>query len=317
MLDPREIVRKVALDPRAQRIKRCFEMRAHRLTSLANALPPVLCVDVGASFFPHTSWWLFLDSSVTHWVAVEPNEGNLRYLERWPWAASVEACPFGLSGHGGEQTLYLTNVDTGSSLLEPVLPSETSHRLVDGTRDYFFPFVERAIETRTLVSVAESAPLRPIIVKLDTQGTELAIVEPLLRDERFGGFVVGVEMECSLLAFPHYKGAPRLWEVARVMEEGGFEPLLVDVFPRPEASRIPIRRNREIVNECDVVWGLRPDVARSKQVEVRTALFAFYVTNGLYREAIMYLDSDREMEQFLAQSGGDVVAIRRELASRI
>ena len=44
---------------------------------LSPYLPAVICVDVGASYYPHSKWLAFLNSTATQWLAVEPNEANI------------------------------------------------------------------------------------------------------------------------------------------------------------------------------------------------------------------------------------------------
>ena len=63
----------------------------------------------------------------------------------------------------------MTNVDTGSSLLEPRIPESMARRVTN--LDYFFPLRPQRIETLTLRSVIDAQPGgAPVFVKLDTQG---------------------------------------------------------------------------------------------------------------------------------------------------
>ena len=48
-------------------------------------------------------------------LAVEPNSKNTQYLNEWDWPSKPRLIPFGLSEKGGEQLLYVTNTDSGSS----------------------------------------------------------------------------------------------------------------------------------------------------------------------------------------------------------
>jgi FkbM family methyltransferase len=260
------------------------------------------CVDVGASYYPHTSWWLFLGSSNSNWVAVEPNEKNLTYLKQWPWNAKSRAVVMGLSEPGGRQTLHLTNVDSGSSLLEPVIPPSMKHRLGEAGESYFFPVTKVDIETRTLHSVITEMGDFPTVVKLDTQGSELSILKSAVNESTTAG-IVGIEIECSLLSDPLYKDSPRLWEVALYLEKCGFELIGLDVFPRRSTSKKISSSPKQVVNECDAIFARRRDLMLENSIESRAALLAFYVTNNLYQEALICLQSDELLCEYLEGRG--------------
>jgi FkbM family methyltransferase len=286
--------------------------KARLSRAISPFLPEIVCVDVGASYYPHAKWYLLLDSPATRWIAVEPNEQNLGYIAQWRWRSSVTACRTGLSRDGGEQTLYVTNVDSGSSLLEPRISPAMERRILQ--RDYFFPLQKRQIQTLRLQDVLESAPAQaPVFVKLDTQGTELSILlgaAELLRAQR----VVGIELEATLLAEPIMVGSGKFWQACEYLENLGFELLHVEPIYGP--SRIGLRRprGRTFINECDAVFALRQDVAAKLAVEYRAALFAFYVTNQFLEEALLQLQADSELSKMLADRGcsvpGLVAAIR-------
>ncbi len=284
-----------------------FTRKARLARSLSPFLPEVTCVDVGASYYPHGKWRLFLESAHTRWIAVEPNEANIGYVETWAYPSRVSKCTTGLSGTGGRHTLYVTNVDSGSSLLEPVITASMARRMRN--LDYFFPLRKVEIETLTLVDVlAVSPPGVPVFVKLDTQGTELSILSAArsLIETRH---IVGVEMESTLQADPVMKGAGKFWQACRDLEELGLE--LLHVKPIYGPSRLGIRRPRGLtfMNECDAVFAVRQDIAAGLPVEHRTALFAFYLCNRLYEEALVMLDADRPVADFLAGRGCDLGAL--------
>jgi FkbM family methyltransferase len=302
-------------NPRFQRIRRLWQMKPGRLGGLQYALPKTVCIDVGASYYPHTTWWLFLSSAHAQWLAVEPNRSNLEYLDKWPWEAEVRAIVAGLSRFGGTQTLYVTNVDSGSSLLKPVIHPIMKHRAGAAVHDYLFPVTELDIDTLTLDDVIGLDESCPTIVKLDTQGSELDILRSVIGAPK-GSSVVGVELECSLLAQPYYEKSPRLWEVAAFMDENGFELLLLEIVPRIKTAQKISPAPRRLANESDAVFSLRQDVAATKQIEVRAALLGFYVTNCFYSEACSYLATDSGLEQYLQERGCDTTLLRNELLRR-
>lgn len=309
------VIKDLFRNPRLQRKRRLWQMRPRRLAGLQRALPPTICIDVGASYYPHTSWWLFLDSPNVRWLAVEPNRHNLGYLETWPWNAEARGIEAGLSRLGGPQTLYVTNVDSGSSLLRPVIHPMMKSRAESSVRDYLFPMREISIDTVTLADVISQEEPRPTIVKLDTQGSELDILRSVIGTPS-GASIVGVEMECSLLAQPFYENSPRLWEVAAFMDDNGFEVLQLDVVPRSKTAQKISAAPRQLANESDVVFSLRQDVAEKKMVEVRAALLGFYITNCFFSEASSYLAANRDLSEYLQDRGCNTASLRQELLRR-
>lgn len=296
------------------RLKRRFGSAARLQRALAPSLPEVVCVDVGASYYPHPAWELFRESPNTRWVAVDPNEVNLAYLLQWHWPSRVVGCATGLSRLGGRQTLYVTNVDSGSSLLEPVINECMAHRITN--RDYFFPLRAVEIDTLTLAQVIEGqSATAPVFVKLDTQGTELDILRGAsaqLQARR----IVGIEMESTLHAVPVMQGAGKFWEACRDLEGYGFE--LLHVRPITGVSRHGAGRTdgRSFLNECDAIFALRRDVARTLPVDHRSALFAFYIANRFFEEALSMIGEDRELESTLRHRGANTSALTVQLQRR-
>lgn len=209
--------------------------------------------------------------------------------------------------------LYKTNVDSGSSLLKPTLNESISHRYV--TDNYFFPIQEIQIETKTVTEIISEFDVIPIVIKLDTQGSELSIIRGLL-DSTSRNMVVGVEMECSLYARPVYENSPRLWEVADYLEVKGFELLNLDIFPSRKTSSKYRARSREVSNECDAVFALRRDFIDGASNEVRGCLLGFYITNAFYHEAITLLRQDQDLCNFLTSNGADVRQLFKLLQRR-
>lgn len=282
---------------------------------LSPYLPTSVCVDVGASYYPHGKWLAFLNAPRTQWLAVEPNESNIGYVKSWIWPCQVSACTTGLSREGGMQTLYVTNVDTGSSLLPPEIPLSMKHRV--SNLDYFFPVTERRIETLTLVqALAGLSATAPVFVKLDTQGTELSILQgaqALFDAQR----IVGIEMESTMLAQPLMKGSGKFWQACEYLESQGFELLHVKpIAAVGRSGRIQTGRNTYL-NECDAVFALRQDVAAQLPLEYRTSLLAFYLTNQFYEEALSVLERDTEVADFLRRQGCGMDALLATLRAAV
>lgn len=287
-----------------KRFAKQFSRTSELARSLSPYLPAVICIDVGASYYPHSKWRLFLESPNTQWIAVEPNAANIGYIKTWRWPSKVSACTTGLSKEGGPHTLYITNVDSGSSLLEPHIPMSIAHRIRN--LNYFFPMRTERIDTLSLMQVMADKPATaPVFVKLDTQGTELSILsgaQALINDRR----IVGIELEATLLAQPIMQGAGKFWEACRYLEEYGFELLRITPIYGPSRLNIPQPRGHTFLNECDAVFALRHDVARGLAVEQRVGLLTFYLSNDHFEESLWLLENDAEMRSCLMKRGADV-----------
>lgn len=278
---------------------------------IAKLLKDIVCIDIGASYFPHTKWGIFLESENVNWIAVEPNERNLDYTKAWKHEAQLEVCPFGLSYDGGVKTLYVTNVDSGSSLLKPVINRSVEHRVVN--RNYFFPIKEVEIDTRTLASIvdAKSSDV-PIILKLDTQGTELSIIKSI--EERIKmNQVLGFELECTLLATPIMEGSSKFWEVCKYLEEFGYELLDLDVIRSGSILGQARIKGKSSLSECDAVFALRRDLLASKSLDFRIAMFVYYISYGYNEEAVSLIRFDRELSAHISSHGEDEEELCRYL----
>lgn len=286
-----------------KRLLRRNTVQGRLAANVSAGLAPCLCIDVGASYFPHFKWDLFLRSSATQWIAVEPNESNLGYIDAWNHPAKVRTVTTGLSERGGRQTLYVTHVDSGSSLLEPVIQPGMQHRITRAAMDYLFPVRPVEIDTITLSDVIGMGHANvPVLVKLDTQGTELSILRGAanwLAENR----IVGIEMESTLLAQPIMKGSGKFWEACQYLEQAGFE--LLDINPIQATSRLekPHPSGKRFLNECDAVFALRRDVVQSMAVDYRVALFGFYVANRLFEEALSLIETDEAVQRHYTEHG--------------
>lgn len=278
---------------------------------LSPYMPPVVCVDVGASYYTHGKWLAFLESPATQWLAVEPNKANISYIDTWQWACQVSTCTTGLSRDGGEHTLYVTNVDSGSSLLPPEIPEAMKHRVKN--LDYFFPVTEHRIATLTLPQALRDMPKdAPVFVKLDTQGTELSILQGA-QDLFNAHQIIGIEMESTLLAQPVMKGSAKFWQACEYLEGQGLELLHIKPISVVGRSGKSKSGRNTYLNECDAVYAIRRDIAARLPVEYRAGLLAFYITNHFFEEALALLEDDSDLCSALAQKGCPVPRLRGTL----
>ena len=245
-------------------------------------MPELACIDVGSSYYPHPAWEIFRRSPLTRWVAVEPNQGNLSYFDNWQYPCKPTVVATGLSESGGQQILYKTRVDSGSSLLKPVIHPAEAHRL---DPDYFFPIEEIPVETITLSEVAEAhCKGLPIAIKLDTQGTELSILRGLGL-ERTKRDLVAVDIEVTLKANPIMQGSARFHEVQRFLEDAGLELVFLNPIESPIMENSRKLGGHGVLNECDAVFLLRRDVAEAKGDTQLLILLGLYNSYRLFDEA--------------------------------
>ena len=186
---------------------------------LISILPPVTILDIGASYFPHIKWRLFLNSKETDWYAIDPNEHNLNYTNNWIWNCKINKLPTAVFSISGKHPFYITNIDSGSSLLEPSFNANIEHR---SSRDYFIPYKKVKLETKDINEIFRNniKTPGPYVIKLDTQGTEFDIVKSL--NSNYLEKILCFEMESNLHAEPAYKNSSHISEVFNFFHLNGF-----------------------------------------------------------------------------------------------
>jgi len=158
----------------------------------------LIAVDAGAAngLLPH---WEFLDG-VADILQIEPRADACADLAARNAARQdpgrYRVVQAGLSEQGGRSILHVSNAPTGSSLLriDPKASADCGD-YVDPT--YLYPITEEQIETRTLAQVMDEAGAPRIdLIKLDVQGSELAILRGLDRARQ--SRLLSVEVELGL-----------------------------------------------------------------------------------------------------------------------
>jgi FkbM family methyltransferase len=255
---------------------------------MSKILPSVSCIDIGASYYPHPAWEIFRRSENAFWVAVEPNIQNLFYINHWNSSSKVILVETGLSEKGGKQILFVTNIDSGSSLNEPVLEKNMEHRIP--SLDYFFPLKKVEIDTLTINDIVRKliSSTDPIIIKIDTQGTEFSILRAM--DENIiKTRLICVELESTLLATPVMKGSSHFFEIQEFFQFYGFEL----VYFKPIQLLSPKSKKQlqglTILNECDAVFLLRSDEIRNRDTDFQLSMVGCYISYALYGEALVLL----------------------------
>lgn len=188
-----------------------------KLASFAARLPPdfrLVLADVGSAGGLHRRW-AALRPCVSG-VLFEPREGG-----RTRQQGADTVYPIGLGPATGRTTLNLTALANMSSTLEPNAQELRRHakkpdhaRVVDTLE----------IDVDTFDAIAARDGLRIDAVKLDTQGSELGILQGMR--ECLTGSAVIAEVEVSF--FRRYRDQPLFCDVHEFMDGCGFE--LIDLY---------------------------------------------------------------------------------------
>jgi len=200
-----------------------------------------VAVDVGAAHWLPHHWRPYANEF--DFVLVEPDpaackglEAEVARLARGTQRYSIVRAA--VSGTGGTRPFYRTNQPTGSSMLKPAVLQEDDRALFDfpgaaDGSDYVFPVTEMEIETITLAEVMGRTRHNAFhMIKLDTQGTELEIVQGL--GEKLTETVL-VQMETGDHGF--YLGKVGLADTLHYMSAQGFR--LFDL--QLARSELPLR----------------------------------------------------------------------------
>jgi FkbM family methyltransferase len=205
-------------------------------------------VDIGGAVNLQPHWHRF--HQVADYVVYEPHPQSYKELmERQAngnYYKNFQYLNRALSDAGGERTLYVTNVPTGSSLLPPKKGSIGDYP----GNSYFYPLREEKIMTTTLRDSLNEAQVQRVDgVKLDTQGTELDIMKGM--DAGRLAQLLFVEMEVS---------------VAKSYE--GSETSLEDVIPWMRdlgLELFDLRTNRSMGNAARLPKGTVTDVLAAER----------------------------------------------------
>lgn len=205
---------------------------------------PLKLLDVGASYFLPDTWKIASLIPSTSIILVDPNGNNLTYAQNLK--CQTFCIKSAVAEQAGWRTLYLSNVDSGSSLYPPLA------RIKLGSVDknpYFYPLTLKKIQVSTLQHELNIINLQQIdAIKLDTQGSELEIIKGLDHDRLKE--VQLIEIEVSLENPPIYQGASTLKEVLEYLEPLGFS--LINIrLSRPKQI---IKNDLPIPNECDALF---------------------------------------------------------------
>lgn len=177
----------------------------HHRTPLATTYATV--VDVGASHgqFALVARHRFPGARL---ICVEPQPAAARLIERVA-GSGVEVITAAAGAQEGEATLHVAAADDSSSLL-PI--GERQVREFPGTHQ-----VATLAVPLVALDRAVAAPRGPILLKIDVQGGEMAV---LLGAERLLDAVATVLVECSFAEL--YEGQPLAGDIVAFLRDRGF-----------------------------------------------------------------------------------------------
>ncbi|MBY0384805.1 FkbM family methyltransferase, partial [bacterium] len=191
-------------------------MTKKNIQTLLNLLayPPHTLVDIGASGGLNQRWKPFLPLLRT--VGFEPDQNEFLRLQNTPQQVWFDTA---ISEKKQKKTLYITKSQTNTSLLKPNLsllnqfqwsPTEPqdNHSIVK----------EVEIDCDSLDNVLSSHQIHPDYLKIDTQGTELDILQGAVQSLKNHFFIV----ECEVEFAPIYQNQPLFSDVDLFMREHGF-----------------------------------------------------------------------------------------------
>lgn len=262
---------------------------------LSEILPKNLCVDAGASYYEHSKWVIFLNSINTTYISFDPNSKNLEYTKHWHWKSKIIKFGLPLWSTKTLRPFYLTNGESGSSLLKPFINKNIAVRYKYNNEKYLFPYKKKNVATTTLDILLKKFA-EPIFLKIDTQGSELEILKgaiKLLKSKK----ILGLEIESSLLHSPMYLGSSKFWEIVKFLENLGYE--LIDLKKIDVASYFKYKINsNKIPNECDATFVLNQKNIYSLDIEKKILILSFFISYNLIEEAIIFIENNNELKKF-------------------
>jgi FkbM family methyltransferase len=280
---------------------------------------PVVAVDVGAARGIPPHWRPFID--VLRVNAFEPRQDECARLAATSHP-NITWHPVSLAGAVGPRQLHVLAVPTGSSLLPP----DEAFAARYGEPDYL-----RVVEVVDLACTTLGEQLAdqpsPILIKLDTQGTELEILQGLSAAQRAGVQAIEVEAEFHTV----YRGQPLFADIHAYLTGEGFE--LFDLRTQRTHFTGGVENLHYLRRELDTAVGTRQLSAKlhaadalylrpfEQVVETVTAgSFARFATIlQIYRayDAIFWLlDQPPVAELFGVQGGYELASGYRDRAPR-
>ena len=281
-------------------------------STLINILPDIVCIDVGASYFEHYKWRIFLKSKKTLWIASDPNFSNLDYFKNINYNCRIKTIKDAIHIKEGLIDINITNIDSGSSVKSIEIPEIMKMRV---DQNYFFPLKNTKINATTINNLLNDKINVdvPVFIKLDTQGSEFDIIksiENLIKNNQ----ILGIETESSLVADPCYKDGSKFHKINKFLEDNNFELIKLDVFTMKNS--LEKKNNSFIPNECDSVFAIKQNEIKKLDLDKKKAMLAFYYCYSLYQEMNIIIENNPDLKNFLINQN-HFMKIKKEIYKRI
>lgn len=202
-------------------------------------------VDLGASG-EMSSYWRRLEGFINLY-AFEPNQEECERLTKADsTCASTNYIPVAISGKKGSYTLYQTKSIYCWSLLEP----NTKWLRRFNFHDLFEVVATSRIEAVSLEEVDQLRDVDVDVIKSDTQGLELPILEAAPRSVHTA---FAIETETGLVE--NYKGETTFHEINRYMEQNDFLLFDINVNHRvPRDNELSAHTRNHQILWCEATW---------------------------------------------------------------
>ncbi len=282
----------------ASRLIRKLSQQQRKIRNFWTEVGPVCTfIDIGASYFYNENWMIATQLPTSTMVQVDPNEKNLDYVDRQKIIGKVIKVPYALSRSGGLQNLYVTNVDSGSTMFEPWISPDMQPRLSEDIYSYLYPLKKVEIQTKKLTDIVPTSSInQPIVLKLDVQGSEHEIIrgaDTLLRSQQ----IIAIEVEASLLRHPLAKGGTKFSELQQYLENFGYELVAMRLLHSHGPVK-PFELSKQgFLNECDALFVLNHREITLKTLEFRLAGFFALCLYGQFGDALRLAKSDEALNE--------------------
>ena len=296
------------------RLLRKITFQKQKIQDFWSVIDPICTfVDVGASYFYNQHWNIATQLPMSTMIQVDPNLQNLEYAQRQKIHAKVISVPYGLSRAGGLQKLYVTNIDSGSSVFEPKISPDLQPRLSKDIYSYFYPIKEVEIQTKKLIDIIPASLMnQPIALKLDTQGSEHEIIrgaETLLKTKQF----VSIEIEASLLRHPFADGGTKFCELQPYLENFGYELVAMRLNHSHGLSKLSSFLKQGILSECDALFILNHREILKRPLEFKVASFFLLCLYGQFGDALRLANADQQLTDRIQNGLGKKKSIEQIL----
>ncbi len=273
---------------------RRFSKKNQLIKIFSKILPPCMCIDIGASYFHHSNWKTFIYSKNTTWLAVDPNVEKINYINNWKYPSKIIAIGEALSSDGKDYNLNMASTDSGSSLLNIEINELHDYRI---RKEDFLPVKKKIIKTTKTEKIFQKfSDNQPTLLKLDTQGTELEILNGI--EDMKKKKIISIELECALDSYPIYNGAAKFSDIMNKMKSFGFELLSIKIINNSFYKSKYVHGLKETVSHCDAIFTLDRLEIKKRSNDEKIILVGFYISNGFFLEAKKMLEDFTDLKSY-------------------